>query len=170
MDSTAASTVAFAVTAAGGIVAYYVVRTGLAATSRRASTNLRRAETFLAFVEPALEITDIVDRWPTLPTAARFEERDQARGNLQDLEQRLDAVLLEDGPDVQTAALQLLEECARLVHGLDVDAEPGPARPGPAGDSTSALTIPFTDACRECLDDQAHRPFRLRRARRRFGR
>ncbi|MFD4977268.1 hypothetical protein [Streptomyces sp. NPDC058424] len=165
MDSTAASTAAFAVTAAGGIVAYYVVRTGLAATSRRASTNLRRAETFLAFVEPALEITDIVDRWPTLPTAARFEERDQGRGHLQDLEQRLDAVLLEDGPDVQTAALQLLEECARLVHGLDVDAEPGPA-----GDSTSALTIPFTDACQEYLDDQAHRPFRLRRARRRFGR
>ncbi|MGX4694716.1 hypothetical protein [Streptomyces sp. JNUCC 63] len=165
MDSTAAFAAAFAVTAAGGIVAYYVVRTGVAASSRRASTNLRRAEAFLAFVEPAVEIAGIVDRWPALPTAARFEERDQARGHLQDLEQRLGAVLLEGGPDVQAAALQLVEECARLVHGLDVD-----AGPGPAGDPTSALTIPFIDACREYLDDQADRSFGLRRARRRFGR
>lgn len=66
--------------------------------------------------------------------------------------------MLDGGPDVKAAAQQLLDECARLVHGLDLDASTGPLDTAPRG-----LTMPFLHACREYLETESERHFGLRR-------
>lgn len=166
MDALTAFVVAFAVTAAGGAAAHFLVRaSATAAREQRApdgaawrETHRRRAETFAGFVEPAEQIGYILKTWPVLSPKARRPQREAAREHLRTLERRQGLVALDSGPDVQAAAQQLLDACTRLVHGLDVDAPPGPA------DTTRRrLTMPFLDACREYLDAESEQYFGLRR-------
>ncbi|MFK0159044.1 hypothetical protein ACIQVK_44120 [Streptomyces sp. NPDC090493] len=165
MDATTAFVAAFAVTAAGGVAAHYLVRAGAAPTraprvpdgAAWRQTHQRRVETFTDFAEPADRIGYIVRTWPALPPRARQPQRVEAYEHLRTLEQRHGAVMLEGDPDVQAAAQQLVEECARLVRGLDFYAPPGPLVP------SLRLTQPFLAACREYLEAESERYFGLRR-------
>jgi hypothetical protein len=166
MDSTAAFVAAFAVTAAGGVAAHFAVRAGAAPIRAQRvpdgaawrEIHQRRAETYAEFAAPADQIGNILETWPVLSPATRQSQRETARKHLQTLERRHGLVMLDGGPDVQAAAQQLLDECARLVHGLDLDAPTDPL-----GAAPRRLTMPFLRACREYLEAESERHFGLRR-------
>ncbi|MEU3640906.1 hypothetical protein AB0H23_32370 [Streptomyces albogriseolus] len=167
MDSAAAFTAAFALTAAAGIVARYIVRAGAPLARRQAvpdSEEGRRAHTrsrqaYIDFTEPATRIAATAELWPALDDpAARRERRTQARELLQDLKRREPVIALDAGPDVRSAARALVEDCERLVEELDVSAPTGPVLT-----LQQELTMPFLRACREYLDAESERHFALRR-------
>ncbi|MFI7415300.1 hypothetical protein ACIBU0_42370 [Streptomyces sp. NPDC049627] len=164
MDATTAFVAAFAVTAAGGVAARFLVRAGAAPAqpvpdgSAWRQTHQRRAATYAEFAEPADQISHILETWPALPPAARQPQRVAAYEHLQTLGHRHGAVLLDGGPHVQAAAQQLRDECERLVRGLDLHAPPGPV-----DESVRGLSMPFLRACREYLDAESERHFGLRR-------
>ncbi|MFJ4084947.1 hypothetical protein ACIP2Z_39140 [Streptomyces iakyrus] len=166
MDATTAFVAAFAVTAAGAVAAHFLVRAGAAPTravrvpdgAAWRQTHQRRAAVYAEFVEPADQIGHILETWPALPPAARQPQRQAAYEHLQTLAHRQGAVLLDGGPDVQTAAQQLRDECERLVRSLDLYAPPGPV-----DETVRGLSLPFLRACREYLDAESERHFGLRR-------
>ncbi|MFD9395023.1 hypothetical protein ACFWBB_31125 [Streptomyces sp. NPDC060000] len=166
MDATTAFIAAFAVTAAGGAVAHFVVRAGATAAREQRvpdgaawrQIHQRRAQSYAEFVEPVDQIGHILETWPALPPAARQPQRKAAYERLQTLGHRQGAVILDGGPDVQAAARQLVDACERLVRGLDLYAPPGPV-----DTSVHGLSMPFLTACREYLDAESERHFGLRR-------
>ncbi|MFI8308526.1 hypothetical protein ACIF80_35035 [Streptomyces sp. NPDC085927] len=162
MDAPTAFLAALAITTAGGAVTAFTVHAGVvmvraqSTPSREAwhRAHRQRREAYAEFGIIAARIATIVGLWPALPTAARPEQRDQAGRYLRILERQLGVVMLGGGQEVQIAAQQLVDQCTRLVHGLDVDAAPGPAE-----GATSALTLPFLQACQEYLDAESARHF-----------
>jgi hypothetical protein len=167
MDSTTAFLAGLAVTAAGGIVAHFVVRAGAAGPraqrvpdgSAWLETHQRRVRTFADFAAPADQIAHIVALWPALPAEARPAQRDQAREHMQLLERRRGAVMLDSDKFVQAAATDVVERAAYFVQCLrHDDAEPGPADP-----LKHSLTL-FLVAGRELLDAESERHLDLRAA------
>lgn len=162
MNPTAAFAVALAVTAAGGVAARRMVRAGRSRPSSRSGAawrevHQRRVDLYADFAAPAEEIGRIVETWPTLPPRVRQYEVRAVREHLQTLRQRLAAVMLEGGPDVQAAANQLVDDCGRIAGTLARYAPPGPL------DTTAhGLTLPFLTAGREYLDAESERHFGLR--------
>jgi hypothetical protein len=74
-----------------------------------------------------------------------------------DLENRMGAVMAEGGPDLQTAALALVDQCAQYAHRpRHDDAESGPAAP------LKQTPMLFLMACREYLGAEAEQCFGLR--------
>ncbi|MCP3771598.1 MULTISPECIES: hypothetical protein [unclassified Streptomyces] len=162
MDAPTAFLAALAITTAGGAVTAFTVRAGVTMVRAQSTlgqeawhrTHRQRREAYAEFGTIAARIATIVGLWTALPAAARPEQRDQARGYLRNLERQLGVVMLGGGRDVQTAAQQLVDQCTRLVHGLDVGAASSPAE-----NATSALALPFLQACREYLDAESARHF-----------
>ncbi|GAA3141393.1 hypothetical protein [Streptomyces echinatus] len=77
-----------------------------------------------------------------------------ARARLHLLEGHLGRIALEGSTAVLDAARQLLEDCRRLVDGLDVDAPAGAPEPAPM------MSMPFLRPRRTYLDAEANRHLR----------
>ncbi|MGW0033015.1 hypothetical protein ACWDXD_24765 [Streptomyces sp. NPDC003314] len=166
MSSVLAFVAAAAITAVGAFAARALVRSGTRPAARLPvpdgeawkRVHHRRREAYTEFTEPAVQIAAIAELWPALPLEARRARQEAARKYLRDLEERRWALVLESSPAVRAAAGELAAACEELVHGLDVDAAPGPVRP-----AYRDLTVPFLRVCRQHLENEDNAHFGLRR-------